>query len=116
MRSRSSPGAMRFAGLFAAPRADKLSGFVPKRRGCVLGPIFSREVVTVPRRGGHFPSRAALVGLLGILGITTWQATVGFDRDATLGETANFGVLVFQIVAFVLLLLTLFFATLSAAS
>jgi ABC-type transport system involved in multi-copper enzyme maturation permease subunit len=81
----------------------------------VLGPIFSREVVTVPRRGGHFPSRVALIGLLGILGITTWQATVGFARDATLGETASFGLLLFQIVAFVQLLLTLFFAALSAA-
>jgi ABC-type Na+ efflux pump permease subunit len=81
----------------------------------VLGPIFSREVVTVPRRGGHFPTRVALVGLLGILGITTWQATVGFARDATLGETAAFGLLLFQIIAFVQLLLTLFFAALSAA-
>src|SRR5262245_24248540 len=75
-----------------------------------------RELVTVPRRAGHYASRAALVGLLGILGITAWQATVGFTRDATLGETAAFGLLLFQIVAFVQLLLTLFFATLSAAS
>jgi ABC-type Na+ efflux pump permease subunit len=82
----------------------------------VLGPIFTRELVTVPRRGGHHPARVALVGLIGILGITTWQATVGFSRDATLGETAGFGVLLFQIVAFVQLLLTLFFAALSAAS
>jgi ABC-type Na+ efflux pump permease subunit len=81
----------------------------------VLGPIFSREVVTVPRRAGHFAGRMALVGLLGILGITTWQATVGFSREATLGETASFGLLLFQIVAFVQLLLTLFFAALSAA-
>ncbi|HEY1191828.1 MAG TPA: ABC transporter permease subunit [Gemmata sp.] len=82
----------------------------------MLGPIFSREVVTVPRRAGHYPQRAALIGLLCILGITTWQATIGFARDATLGETATFGLLLFQIVAFVQLLLTLFFATLSAAS
>jgi ABC-type Na+ efflux pump permease subunit len=82
----------------------------------VLGPIFTRELVTVPRRGGHYAGRAALVGLIGILGITTWQATVGFSRDATLGETAGFGLLLFQIVAFVQLLLTLFFAALSAAS
>ena len=81
----------------------------------MLGPIFTRELVTVPRRGGHFPARAAFVGLLGILGITTWQATVGFARDATLGETASFGQLLFQIVAFVQLLLTMFSATLSAA-
>ncbi len=82
----------------------------------MLGPIFSRELVTVPRRSGHFAQRMAIVGMLGILGITTWQATIGFSRDATLGETANFGLLLFQIVAFVQLLLTLFFATLSAAS
>lgn len=82
----------------------------------VLGPIFSRELVTVPRRSGHYPARTAMIGLLGILGITTWQATVGFARDATLGETASFGLLLFQIVAFVQLLLTLFFAVLSAAS
>jgi ABC-type Na+ efflux pump permease subunit len=81
----------------------------------VLGPIFTRELLTVPRRGGHYPSRAAMIGLLGILGITTWQATIGFARDATLGETASFGLLLFQIVAFVQLLLTLFFAALSAA-
>lgn len=81
----------------------------------MLGPIFSRELVTVPRRGGHFPTRAALVGLIAILGITTWQATVGFSRDATLGETANFGQLLFQLVSFVQLLLVLFFGALSAA-
>jgi len=81
----------------------------------VLGPIFMREVVTVPRRAGHHAGRVAVVGLLAILGITTWQATVGFSRDATLGEAAAFGLLLFQIIAFVQLLLTLFFAAMSAA-
>lgn len=81
----------------------------------MLGPIFMRELVTVPRRTGHHASRSALIGLLVILGITTWQATIGFARDATLGEAANFGLLLFQIIAFVQLLLTLFFAALSAA-
>ena len=81
----------------------------------MLGPIFMRELVTVPRRAGHYSGRAALIGLLTILGITTWQATIGFARDATLGEAAAFGLLLFQIVAFVQLLLTLFFATTSAA-
>jgi ABC-type transport system involved in multi-copper enzyme maturation permease subunit len=81
----------------------------------VLGPIFQRELVTVPRRAGHYGGRAAAVGLLAILGITTWQATVGFARDATLGEAAAVGLLLFQIVAFVQLLLTVFFAAVSAA-
>jgi ABC-type Na+ efflux pump permease subunit len=74
-----------------------------------------RELVTVPRRAGHYAGRAAMLALLAILGITTWQATIGFSRDATLGEAASVGLLLFQIIAFVQLLLTVFFATLSAA-
>src|SRR5204863_3288873 len=68
-----------------------------------------------PRRRGHHAARCAVAGLLAILGITTWQATIGFNRDATLGEAAAVGLLLFQIVAFVQLLLTVFFAALSAA-
>ena len=82
----------------------------------MLGPIFLRELATVPRRASHYPSRLALVGLLTVLGVTAWQATVGFTRDATLGETARFGLLLFQIAAYVLLVLLIFFSALSAAS
>jgi ABC-type Na+ efflux pump permease subunit len=57
-----------------------------------------------------------MVGLLLVLGITIWQAMVGFDRTATLGETAKFGHLVFQLSVFVELVLVMFFAALSAAS
>lgn len=82
----------------------------------MLGPIFMRELVTVPRRGSHFAGRAALLAMLGVLGATTWQAAIGFTREATLGEAARFGLLLFQIVVFVQLLLLIFFAALSAAS
>jgi ABC-type transport system involved in multi-copper enzyme maturation permease subunit len=82
----------------------------------VLGPIFARELATVPRRKSHYATRAALVGLLLVLGITLWQAMVGFDRDAELGQTARFGQLVFQISVYVELVLAMFFAALSAAS
>ena len=82
----------------------------------MLGPIFARELVTVPRRKSHYAARAALVGLLLVLGVTLWQAMVGFDRDAELGETALFGQLVFQISVYVELVLAMFFAALSAAS
>ncbi|HVK17994.1 MAG TPA: ABC transporter permease subunit [Fimbriiglobus sp.] len=82
----------------------------------MLGPIFTRELVTVPRRASHYASRAALLGLIGVLGATAWQATVGFTREATLGEAARFGLLLFQIVVYVQLLLLIFFAALSAAS
>ncbi len=75
-----------------------------------------RELVTVPRRMSHYAARGSLLALLGILGATTWQAMVGFTREATLGEAARFGILLFQIIVFVQLVLLIFFAALSAAS
>jgi ABC-type Na+ efflux pump permease subunit len=82
----------------------------------VLGPIFTREFLTVPRRDRHHTARVAALGLLWVIGITAWQATVGFTKDASLGETARFGLLLFQITAFVQVTLLLFFSALSAAS
>jgi ABC-type Na+ efflux pump permease subunit len=82
----------------------------------MLGPIFVREFQTVPRRGGHYLARAASLGLLWIIGLTAWQAAVGWHRTALLGETARFGLLLFQIFTFILLTLLVFFAALSAAS
>lgn len=81
----------------------------------MLGPIFARELRTVPRRPGHFAGRTAIVGLLLILGVTLWQAMIGFGNEATLGDSARFGLLLFQISIFVELLLLLFFAAVSAA-
>jgi ABC-type transport system involved in multi-copper enzyme maturation permease subunit len=81
----------------------------------VLGPIFVRELTTVPRAKSHYASRAALIGLLTVLGVTIWQASVGFDRDAGLGETARFGRLLFQLSVMVELVLVVFFSALSAA-
>jgi ABC-type Na+ efflux pump permease subunit len=54
--------------------------------------------------------------LLVVLGVTIWQASVGFDRDAGLGETARFGATLFQLSILVELVLLVFFAALSAAS
>src|SRR5215831_8500077 len=75
-----------------------------------------REWQTVPRRNSHYVLRAAYLGALLVLGITAWQATVGWSRSPTLGDTARFGLLLFQLVTFVQLALLLFFAALSAAS
>jgi hypothetical protein len=82
----------------------------------VLGPIFNREFRTVPRRDRHHTARVAALGLLWVIGITAWQATVGFTKDAALGETARFGLLLFQVASYVQLTLLLFFSALSAAS
>jgi ABC-type transport system involved in multi-copper enzyme maturation permease subunit len=81
-----------------------------------LGPIFNRELLTTPRQANHYVQRAAYLGLLWVLGITAWQVWVGWDRTATLGDTARFGLLLFQIFAYVQLALFLFFSALSAAS
>jgi ABC-type transport system involved in multi-copper enzyme maturation permease subunit len=81
----------------------------------VLGPIFAREFLTVPRRAAHYGSRAAALGLLWTLGVTAWLATGGLGGEATLGQTARFGVLLFQLYTVVTLTLVAFFAALSAA-
>jgi ABC-type Na+ efflux pump permease subunit len=61
--------------------------------------------------------RAAYLGALWILGLTAWQATVGWNRSATLGDAARFNVVLFQLLTLrVQLPLLLFFAALSAAS
>jgi ABC-type Na+ efflux pump permease subunit len=82
----------------------------------LLGAIFDREWLTLPRRARHYAVRAAYLGLLWVLGLTAWQATVGWGRSATLGETARFGVLLFQVLTYVQLTLCLFFSALSAAA
>lgn len=82
----------------------------------MLGPIFAREFVTVPRRSRHYAVRAAYTGLLWILGLTAWQVTVGWNRTATLGDHARFGLLLFQVFTLVQIALLPFLAGLSAAS
>jgi ABC-type transport system involved in multi-copper enzyme maturation permease subunit len=60
--------------------------------------------------------RAAYLGALWVISVTAWLATSGWMRQATLGETARFGPLVFQLLTFVQLALFLFFSALAAAS
>jgi ABC-type transport system involved in multi-copper enzyme maturation permease subunit len=82
----------------------------------LLGPIFAREWLTVPRRPRHYIVRSVYIGFLWVLGLTVWQTTVGWDQTPTLGDTARFGLLLFQVIAYMQLTLLLFFAALSAAS
>jgi ABC-type transport system involved in multi-copper enzyme maturation permease subunit len=82
----------------------------------VLGPIFNREFLTVPRRTNHYLTRASYLGTLWIICVTAWMASGGLWRSPTLGETSRLGPLLFQILTVVELALFLFFAALSAAS
>ncbi len=82
----------------------------------MLGPIFLRELLTVPRRGSHYVTRAAYLGSLWVVAVTAWLATLGWTRNATLGETARFGPLLFQLLTYVQLLLFIFFSAMTCAS
>ncbi len=82
----------------------------------MLGPIFIREWLILPRRSGHYFTRALYLGTLWVLLFTAWQTTVGWEHNATLGDFARFGLLSFQILAYVQLTLLMFFSALSAAS
>jgi ABC-type transport system involved in multi-copper enzyme maturation permease subunit len=82
----------------------------------LLGPIFVRESLTLPRRARHYLVRAAYIALLWVLGLTAWQVTVGWNQTATLGDNSRFGLLLFQVFTSVQLVLLPFFAALSAAS
>ncbi len=82
----------------------------------MLGPIFIREWLTLPRRSGHYFARALYLGALWILLLTAWQTSVGWEYTATLGDLARFGLIGFRVLAYVQLVLLLFFSALSAAS
>ena len=82
----------------------------------MLGPIFNREFLTVPRRARHYVLRTAYLGTLWIVGLTAYQTMIGWTHTATLGETARFGAVLFQLLTGLMLALFLFFSALSAAS
>ena len=82
----------------------------------MLGPIFNREFLTVPRRARHYVQRTAYLGTLWVVGLTAYQTMIGWTRPATLGETARFGAVLFQLLTGLMLALFLFFSALSAAS
>src|SRR5262245_60928051 len=81
-----------------------------------LGPLFDREFLTIPRRGSHYVTRVAYLGLLWVLCVTAWLGTTGWTRMPTVGETARLGPLLFDLLTWLQLALFLFFAALGAAS
>ncbi|HJT34245.1 MAG TPA: ABC transporter permease subunit [Pirellulales bacterium] len=82
----------------------------------LVGPVFTREIVTAPRRARLYIARAAYVSALLILLTTAWQVLAGTQEVRNLGDLARFGATVFQILAPLQLAVTTFFAALSAAS
>jgi ABC-type transport system involved in multi-copper enzyme maturation permease subunit len=82
----------------------------------MLGPIFAREWLTVARRSRHYLLRTIYLGGLWILVLTLWQAAVGWEHAVTTSDLGRFGLIAFQLLAYVQLALLVFFAALAAAS
>ena len=82
----------------------------------LIGPVFTREVVTVPRRMRLYVSRTAYVVTLGVLMWTAWLILAGTQNVENVGDLARFGATLFQILAALQITLAVFFSALLAAS
>jgi ABC-type transport system involved in multi-copper enzyme maturation permease subunit len=86
-----------------------------------IGPVFTREALTAPRRPQFFVARVLLVAALLGLALTAWQVFVGSGGGASQlsgpGDLARFGRVVFELLTpLVLTVAVLFSALFSAAA
>jgi ABC-type transport system involved in multi-copper enzyme maturation permease subunit len=81
----------------------------------LTGPIFRREALTAPRSFRHFAIRSGSVLALFVLMYTADKAVLGFGAAGSLGASARFGALLFQIFSLAELTLAIFFGLLFAA-
>ena len=81
-----------------------------------IGPVFTREMVTAPRRVRLYISRAAYVSALLVLVCTAWLLVAGTQIIRNPSDMARFGTMLFQILAPLQLALVIFFSALMAAS
>lgn len=82
----------------------------------IVGPLFTREWTTLPRRGQLFFARAAYGGASAVLILTAWQVLAGSQVVRNVGDFASFGTTIFQLLAPLHLTAALFFAALSTAA
>jgi ABC-type transport system involved in multi-copper enzyme maturation permease subunit len=81
-----------------------------------IGPVFTRELVTAPRRMRFYVARAIYVAALLTLVSTAWLLLTGTQEVRNVGDMARFGATLFQLLAPLQLALVLFFSALLAAS
>lgn len=82
----------------------------------LAGPIFTRELVTAPRRSQHFISRTAYVAGLFLVLCTAWLVITGTQDIRNASDMGRFGTLVFQLLAPLQLTLLTFISALRTAS
>src|SRR5262249_9045672 len=82
----------------------------------LIGPVFTREFVTAPRRLRLYIAPAVyVVGLL-ILTSTAWLLLTGSQQVRNVGDMARFGGALFQFLAPLQLVLAVFFSAVAAAT
>jgi ABC-type transport system involved in multi-copper enzyme maturation permease subunit len=82
----------------------------------MLGPIFNREVLTIPRSQRFFLSRAGYGVILLVLIWTGWQIMIGWRAVNEVGILARFEQILFRALVLTQLLMMLFFAPIAAAT
>ena len=97
------------------PCTAPTSGAFNRKPALSAGPIFSREALTLPRQIRHYLIRSGYIGILFVLLYTAGQTTFGFQDVRGISAMASFGSLAFQILAFVQLVLVMFFSMLFTA-
>lgn len=80
-----------------------------------VGPVFSREAVTTPRRPRHFVYRSVYVTVLLLVFWTAWLIVAGTQIIRNVGDMARFGSILFQILAPFQLALLIFLAAFGVA-
>lgn len=82
----------------------------------LVGPVFSREAAVSPRRPRHYINRVVYAASLLLLICTAWLIVTGTQPIRNIGEMAQFGSLLFQILAPLQLALILFLSAIQSAS
>jgi ABC-type transport system involved in multi-copper enzyme maturation permease subunit len=82
----------------------------------MLGPILAREWLIAPRKIRFYAQRVIFVLALFSLVCTAWALLAGIQQVRNIGDLSRFGVLVFQIVAPLELIITMFLSAVAAAS
>jgi ABC-type transport system involved in multi-copper enzyme maturation permease subunit len=82
----------------------------------LIGPVFTRELVTAPRRPRLFAYRTVYAGVLFGVMCTAWLIMTGTQVITNVGDMAQFGGLLLQLLAPLQLAMIVFFSALSTAS
>ena len=82
----------------------------------LIGPVFTRELVTAPRRKRFYVGRACYVAGLGVLIGVAWLVLTGTQSISDMGDLARFGTILLQLLAPLQLALAMFFSAMLAAS